>query len=166
MAALSVVAELRNKYFPTILPGMLTESITQSIIGRNASATATSFILYCLAALRNLSIKISTTVASSDAKIRLVMFDEIGVVLHPVAQRVKKRGLKSAKTIIQPWNMRFAEREGFLGLPCRASFVNNRTTWISQSHYLRAFVNGFTGGIINGLPQNFHIVIGFHQDNL
>ena len=34
------VAELRNKYFPTILPGMLTESITQSVIGRNASCNS------------------------------------------------------------------------------------------------------------------------------
>ena len=145
---------------------MLTESITQSVIGRNTSGNS-HFLYFIL--LGGFAQLIHQDIYDGSfqrcRQIRLVMFDEIGVVLHPVAQRVKKRGLKSAETIIQPWNMRFAKREGFrITLP--SQLVNNRTTRISQSHHLRAFVNGFTGGIINSLPQNFHIVIGFHQDNL
>ena len=61
--------------------------------------------------------------------------------------------------------MWFAESE-CLRVALTSQFVDDRTTWITQAHHLRTFVDGLTCRIVDSLPQNLHIVIGFHQYNL
>ena len=44
--------------------------------------------------------------------------------------------------------------------------INNRSTRISQSHHLRALVDGLSGCIVDGLSKHLHIVIGIYLHNL
>ena len=61
--------------------------------------------------------------------------------------------------------MRFAESKRFrIALACK--LVDNRSAGITQTHYLGTFINGFTCGIIDCLPQDFHVIVSFHQNNL
>ena len=89
------------------------------------------------------------------------MFDEIGVILYPIAQGIQKRSLQAAEAVIQSGNMRFAESKGFR-ISLAGKPVDNRSAGITQSHYLGAFVDGFTCSIINCLPQDFHVVVGLY----
>ena len=67
--------KLRDMYLPTIPLGIIQESITQTGVCRYTSpATATSFIFRSFAALRNLFIRISTTVDCKEAQRSCLFF--------------------------------------------------------------------------------------------
>ena len=44
--------------------------------------------------------------------------------------------------------------------------VDDGASGIAQSHHFGAFVDGLTSGIIDGLSEHLHVIIGIDPDNL
>ena len=145
---------------------MLTKGITQTVVSRN-TARYSHFINFILLGCFTKFIhqNVYYRCFKRSCQIVLMVFDEIGILFHPITQRVKKRRFQSAKTIIQTRNMRFTKSISLrIALTCQT--VNYRSPRITKSHYFRRFINCFSGSIVNSLSQNLHIIICFHQYNL
>ena len=98
-------------------------------------------------------------------KVCLVFLYEVGVFLHLVAEGVEKRCLQSAETVVKAWDMGLAElKPGCVALGCQT--VDVRTAGIRQPHHLGALVKRLSGCVVDCLPEYFHIVVVFNDDNL
>ena len=95
----------------------------------------------------------------------LVMLDEVGLGLEPIAQVVEKRGFQPRKAVVEARDVRLGKLIG-VGIALTGEPVDNRTAGIAQAHHLRTLVDGLAGGIVDGLAENLHIVVGIHLHNL
>ncbi len=81
-------------------------------------------------------------------QVGLVAFYEVGVGLESVAQCVEERCLKSAEAVVESRYVRLCEREALVvAFGCES--VDMRAAGVGQSHYLGAFVEGFTCGVVD-----------------
>ena len=51
-------------------------------------------------------------------------------------------------------------------IPLPGQLINQWPARISKSHYFGAFIKSFTGSVINGLSNNFHGKMVFHNYHL
>ena len=95
----------------------------------------------------------------------LVFLNKVGVVLHPLLQRVEERRLQSREAVVKSGNVGLGKVESLrVALTCQT--VDDWATGVAQPHHLRALVDGLAGSVVDGLPQHLHVVIGVHLDNL
>ena len=145
---------------------MVLESVTQSVVGRYASSHChmrDARFLYSHAEL--LHQNFHDGALKTGGKVVLVVFHKVGVFLNPVAQVIEERGLKSAEAVVEPLYVGLCKMES-LGIALASQTVDDGTTGIAQSHYLRALVYCLAGSIVDGLSQHLHVVIGVYLDNL
>ena len=78
---------------------------------------------------------------------------------------VQDTGLQSAEAIVQIWNLRFGEGEG-LGIAYLGQLVDDRAARVGQAEDFCRFVEGFTGSVIDGFADDFHVKVVLHHHNL
>lgn len=101
----------------------------------------------------------STTVASSEAaRSFFVLFDELRIFGHFVFQEVEERGFQTGEAVIEAVDVRFGEAEG-LGIALSGKTVDDGAAWIAESHHFRTLVDGFACRVVDGLSQDFEIIV-------
>ena len=99
------------------------------------------------------------------AYVSLVLFHELGILGHLVTDEVKERRLDAAETIVEAWDMRLRELV-FIRISFLCEPVHNRSSRITQTHHLRAFVESLSHCVVNGLSEDFILQRTVHADNL
>ena len=99
------------------------------------------------------------------ADVGLVLFHELGIDCHLVADEVKERGLDAAEAIVETLDLRLRKlvlkRVAFL---CES--VNDRTARIAESHHLRTLVKCLTYSIIDCLSEDLVFERAVDADDL
>ena len=90
---------------------------------------------------------------------------EVRLFLQPVAQEVEERRFEAGEAIVKSGNVRLAELVS-LGIALARQFVDDRSAGIAEAHDLGTFVHGFARGIVDGLAEDFHLVVAVHADDL
>ena len=98
-------------------------------------------------------------------KVGFVFLDESGVVLKLVAKCVEKRSLQSAEAVVKTGNVWFGKLET-AGVTLGCEPVDVWSAGIRQSHHFRTFVECLAGGIIDCLPEDFHVIVVSDEDYL
>ena len=91
-------------------------------------------------------------------EIVFVLFDELGIFGHFVFQEVEERGFQAGEAVIEAVDVRFGEAEG-LGIALSCESVDDGAAGVAESHHFRALVDGFACGVVDGLSQDFEIVV-------
>ena len=90
------ITELRNVNRPAITPGMVTEGIAQTIVGRNAAGNGYMPDTRLLDGhAQFLHENIHDGMFQTGCDVFLVMLDEIGIVLYPFPHVVQERSLET-----------------------------------------------------------------------
>lgn len=94
-----------------------------------------------------------------------MMSDEIGVFFQCVPKEVEERSFQSAKTIVESGDLWLVKGEAS-GVAFFGKTVDDGPSGIWQSHHLGAFVESFSGGVIDGLTDYFHVEVVADDDEL
>ena len=94
-----------------------------------------------------------------------MVLDESGVFFHAVAQEVEEGGLETGEAVVESGNVGLAEGVGF-GVSRTGQLVDDGAAGVTEAHDLGAFVHGFARGIVDGLAEDFHLVVAVHADDL
>lgn len=160
------IAEGRDEDFPAVTAGVVVEGIAQACICRDTAGDG--HLLYLQVAggeAELLHQNIDDGLFERSGKVALVVFDEVRVVLQPVAQTIEEACLQSAEAVVVAWDVWFGKGEG-VGIALAGKLVDDGTSRIAQSHNLGAFVDGFASSIVDGLADDFHVLIALDKHYL
>ena len=87
------------------------------------------------------------------------------IVLHLSLQKIEKRRLQTAEAVVIALYVGLVELKG-MGIPLPRQTINDGAARIAQSHELGALVYRLTSGIVDGLSQYLHVIIGIDPHNL
>ena len=83
---------------------------------------------------------------------------KVGIVLHPVAQRIEETGFQSAEAVVIAWDVGLGELE-CIRVSLSGQTVDDGAAGVAQFHHLGTLVDGFACGIVDGLADDFHILV-------
>ena len=92
------------------------------------------------------------------SEIVFVLFDELRIFGYFVFQEVEERGFQAGEAVIEAVDVRFGEAEG-LGVALSCETVDDGAAGIAESHHFRTLVDGFACRVVDGLSQDFEIVV-------
>ena len=145
---------------------MVTESVTQAGVGRNApchSHFADAGVGHSAAQFVHQNINDSGL--QRGAEIGLVLIHEVRIVLQRVAEGVEERRFESAETVIVARDVWLAKGEGpRIALVGQA--IDDGAAGITEAHHLGALVEGFARGVVDRLPDDLHAIVGLDADDL
>lgn len=158
--------ELWDVDFPAIAAGVVVEGVAEAVVGGDAACHG--YFLYscvfdCLTEFFHEDFDYG--VFEGGGEVFEVVGDEVGVFFYPVAHFVEEGGLKAAEAYVVAGDVGAGEFE-FLGVAFSGKAVDDGAAGVAQAHDFGAFVDGFARGVVDGLAEDCHLVVGFDFDYL
>ena len=94
-----------------------------------------------------------------------MLVDKVGVFDQPVAKEIEERGFDAAEAVVVALNLRRGELEG-VGVAFAGKAVDDGASGVAEIHNLGGLVDGFAGGIVDGLSEDFHLEVAVQKNDL
>lgn len=98
------------------------------------------------------------------ADVRQIFANEPRISLRLLAEKIKDGGFEARKAKVETGYLRFGELE--TRLPLLGEFVDEGASGVFQAQQLARFVEGFTGCVVKGGAEDFHVEVVIDADDL